>query len=147
YDPVTIPIEKVDEEVQFVRQNKELNLDGTHKIPFDIQQDIVFNEDFLEFHSNGMRFTAELGNGEKTEDEYFSIGGGFVVQEERKNAKEKEELFHRFPHPVQTGEELLAHCRNHDMKISEIVWDNELSLRTEEEIDQGIRDIWEVMFD
>lgn len=147
YDPVTIPIDKISSVVEEVQSHKQLNLGGERKIAFDMVKEIVFNDQFLEFHSNGMRFTAELADGKQTEDEYYSIGGGFVVQEERENAKKKEELFHRFPHPVQTGEELLSHCRQHQQKISEIVWENEQSLRKDEEIDQGIRDIWKVMFE
>lgn len=147
YDPVTIPIEKIDEEISRIRADKTLFLDGEKEIPFDDKAEVIFNEKFLKFHSNGMKLTAFLADGKKVSDEYYSIGGGFVVQKERKNAKKKENLFHQFPHPVQTGEELLAHCRKHSKKISEIVWENEQSLRSDDEINKGIKEIWDVMLE
>lgn len=147
YDPVTIPIGKVGQEVNRVKEEKALWLNGSHKISFDPEKQIIFNEEFLEFHSNGMKFTAILEDSTKIEDEYYSIGGGFVVQKALKNAKKKEELFRQFPHPVKTGEELLAHCKTHKKSISEIVWENEQSLREDDDIDQGLKAIWDVMLD
>lgn len=147
YDPVTIPIKKINEEIEKTKTKKLLHLGGERVVPFAFDDDIVFNQDFLDFHSNGMKFTAHLTNGKKTADKYYSIGGGFVVQEERQNAKKQEELFQQFPHPVETGKQLLAHCRKNDKKISEIVWENEQSLRSDEEIDRGIQDIWKTMLE
>lgn len=147
YDPVTIPIDKIDEETERIKTDKTLKLNGEREIQFDMETDIQFNQSFLDFHSNGMRFTAFLENGRASSEDYFSIGGGFVVQEERKNAKKKEELFKQFPHPVESGKELLAHCQKGGKKISEIVWENEQSLRSDEEIDKGIQAIWEVMLE
>lgn len=147
YDPVTIPIEKIEQEIDRVKEEQNLNLGNTRKIPFDMEVDVVYKNDFLEFHSNGMEFIGYLKNGEKISDEYYSIGGGFVVQKERENAKKKESQFRQFPHPVETGEQLLSHCAKHGKKISEIVWENEQALRSDEEINKGIKDIWNVMFD
>lgn len=147
YDPVTIPIEKIEQEIDRVKEEQNLNLGNTRKIPFDMEADVVYKNDFLEFHSNGMELIGYLKNGEKISDEYYSIGGGFVVQKERENAKKKESQFRQFPHPVETGEQLLSHCAKHGKKISEIVWENEQALRSDEEINKGIKDIWNVMFD
>src|SRR5699024_9798313 len=105
----------------------------------------VFNQDFLDFHPNGMRFTAYFKNGKKSKEEYYSIGGGFVVQEERKKSKRKEKLFSQFPFPIEKGTQLLEYCRKEGKKISEIVLENERSLRQDKEIDQGLADIWQVM--
>src|SRR5699024_5116101 len=93
------------------------------------------------------RFVAELSSGKTIAEEYFSIGGGFVVQEDRSRSKEKEKLFKEFPHPVQTGEEVIAHCKRDNLKISDIVWENELALRKPEEIDEGIKAMWQVMLE
>jgi len=147
YDPVTIPTKMIDEEIQKIKTDKILKLAGEKEIPFEWESDLVFHKTFLDYHPNGMRLTAALSNGEEVSDDYFSIGGGFVVQEERKASQTKEELFKAFPHPVQTGEELLAHCREDNLKISEVVWENELSLRNEQEINKGIEDIWQVMLE
>lgn len=147
YDPVTMPTEIIDREIEKIKTENKLNLNGEKEILFDWKKDIVFHQDFLDFHPNGMRFVATLSSGKTLEEEYFSIGGGFVVQEKRENSKEKEELFKEFPHPVQTGEELLEHCRKYNLKISEVVWENELALREAAEIDKGIKAIWQVMLE
>src|SRR5699024_11640689 len=55
YDPVTIPIEKIDEEISRIRADKTLFLDGEKEIPFDDKAEVIFNKKFLKFHSNGMK--------------------------------------------------------------------------------------------
>lgn len=147
YDPVTIPIEKIDEEIQRVKAEKTLQLNAERAISFVMDTDVVFNKKFLDFHSNGMKFTATLSDGNTISEDYYSIGGGFIVQEERKNSKKKDELFAKFPHPVETGAELLEHCKAQDKSISEIVLENEQSLRSDTEIDDGIKAIWDVMLE
>ena len=109
---------------------------------FNFDKDIVFDRTFLPFHANGLRFDGILKNGEVVTETFYSIGGGFVVKEERENAQENKALFKAFPHAVKTGNELLQHCLPQDKSISEIVWENELSLRTAEEIDIGLQKIW-----
>lgn len=145
YDPVTMPTQKIDEIIAEIKSTQKLLFNGNLEIPFNWKNDIIFHKSFLDFHPNGMRFTAKMISGETLSEEYFSIGGGFVVQDNRAEAQGKEEIFKAFPHPVQTGEELLEHCRKHQLKISEIVWENELSLRNPGEINQGLKDIWQVM--
>ncbi len=147
YDPVTIPIEKINPEIEIVKNDHVLNFNGEKRIPFQMEKNIVFNQDFLDFHPNGMRFTAYFKNGKKSKEEYYSIGGGFVVQEERKKSKRKEKLFSQFPFPIEKGTQLLEYCRKEGKKISEIVLENERSLRQDKEIDQGLADIWQVMLE
>ena len=124
-----------------VKESGELIFNGLSTIPFVIEEDIVFEKDFLPFHANGIRFTAILRSGEAVSETYYSIGGGFVVKEERINSKKNRETFKTFPFPIQTGKELLQHCKTGQKSISEIVSQNELSLRTEEEIDEKLRQI------
>lgn len=147
YDPVTIPVENIDPEINNIRVFKRLNLNGERNIDFDLDKDIVFHKNFLPFHPNGMKFTATLNNGKKISSTFYSIGGGFVVKEERKQAKKKLEKFKEFPFPIIKGTELAAYCRQENKKISEIVYENEKSLRSEAEIDAGLKAIWDVMLE
>lgn len=147
YDPETIDVSSIDVVIQTIKQTKTLLLNNERKIPFDIAKNIVFNKNFKEFHPNGMTFTATLIDGNKVEETYYSIGGGFVVQEERKRKEQKLENFHKFPLPIQKATELLNYCQEKGKKISEIVWENELSLRTPQQIDQRIKQIWQVMLE
>lgn len=146
-DPVTVPIDSIDGAIEHVKSSSTLNLGGIHPISFDFKNDIVFKKEFLPFHSNGIRFEAQLTNGESVSETYYSIGGGFVVKEELIHSKENKETFKTFPHPVKTGLELLQYCQEHQKAISEIVWENELSLRSAEEIDQRLQRIWDTMLE
>lgn len=147
YDPVTIPVASIDTEIEQIRQRKILPFNQEKDIGFDIEKNIIFHRKFLPFHPNGMTFKAVLDNGKKIRATYYSIGGGFVVKEERKNAKKKLEKFKTFPFQVQKADELLHFCKTEQKSISEIVLENERSLRSDSEIDEGLKAIWDVMLE
>lgn len=147
YDPVTIPIETIDTEIDLVKTNKHLVLNGEKTIPFSIEKNVIFHKKFLDFHPNGITFRAELEDGKKISSTFFSIGGGFVVKKERKNAKKKQADFKKFPFQVQSAKELEDFCKAEGKKISEIVLANERALRSDQEIDDGLKAIWKVMLE
>ena len=68
-------------------------------VGFNPELDIIFNKTFLPFHSNGMTFTAII-NGKPSKSTFYSIGGGFVVKEERSNHKKNFEIKCSFPYPI-----------------------------------------------
>ena len=147
FDPVLMDIELIDPEIFNIRTTKSIILNGENAIYFDPEINIKFNRKFLPFHPNGITFRALLKNGKKTSSSYYSIGGGFVVKEERKNASKKMKKFQAFPFPIEKATELLAFCNSENKSVSEIVLENEKSLRTPEAIDSGLREIWEVMLE
>ncbi|WP_405198300.1 L-serine ammonia-lyase [Christiangramia sp. LLG6405-1] len=147
HDPVTMDIEILDSEISNVRETGRLLLNGEREIEFSISENIKFNRKFLEFHPNGMTFRACLFNGKKTSSSFYSIGGGFVVKKERKNASKKMKNFQNFPFSIEKATELLAFCKQENKTISEIVLENERSLRTDEEIDANFKQIWNVMLE
>lgn len=147
FDPVTFPIENIEKEIDFISSENKLILNGEREIKFYSKENIHFNRKFLEFHPNGMTFHAILEDGTKKSSSFYSIGGGFVVKEERKSKKIKLEKFSHFPFPIQKGTELLAYCKSEGKSIWEIVLENEKSLRSEEEINKGLKEIWNVMLD
>ena len=91
-------------------------------------------------------FTATI-NGKNYKSTFYSIGGGFVVKEERKNSKRNKEIFKTFPYPIKLGTELLAYCKDLNMPVSEVVLENEKSLRTIESIDFELQRIWNTMLE
>ena len=147
FNPVTFPTEKIDETITRVKSKQLLNFNSEKDIPFNSEKDIIFHRKFLDFHPNGMTFNAILKNGKTHSTTYYSIGGGFVVKEERKRAKKKGELFSHFPYPIAKGTELLAYCKGEGKSVSEIVYENEKALRTEKKIDDKIKAIWQVMLE
>ncbi|CAM4112273.1 MULTISPECIES: L-serine ammonia-lyase [Flavobacterium] len=145
-DPEYIPVESIDIIITAIKNKKEIFLGSEIIIPFDFEKDIVFNREFLSFHSNGIKFTAYTIDKE-IESVYYSIGGGFVVKEERINAAINEEIKCSFPFPIEKGVELLAYCKSENKKVSEIVYENEKSMRSEEEIHNELMRIWDTMLE
>ncbi len=145
HDPVTMDISIIESEIERIKETGRLLFNGERDIEFNFSEDVKFNRKFLEFHPNGMTFRACLYNGKKTSSSFYSIGGGFVVKKERKNASRKMKNFQEFPFPIEKATELLHYCKTENKPISDIVLENERSLRSDEEIDAGFREIWKVM--
>ncbi|MDO8366755.1 MAG: L-serine ammonia-lyase [Saprospiraceae bacterium] len=143
-DPVSIPVEDVQTYVATIQTTKILCLGGQHDIPFDPEQNIVFlYEQSLPYHSNGLIFRAFYKNGEGVSQTYYSVGGGFVVKEGEQNTASDKFL----PFPIDQAEELDFWCRQEGKNVSEIVWQNELSWRSPEQIHDDMMKIWIVMRD
>jgi len=147
HDPVTMDISIIESEIDRIKTTGKLLLNGERDINFSFADDIKFNRKFLEFHPNGMTFRTSLKNGKTTSSSFYSIGGGFVVKKARKNASKKMKNFQQFPFPVEKATELLEYCKAENKTISEIVLENERSLRTDEEIDANFKQIWDTMLE
>jgi L-serine dehydratase len=139
--PEEILPETIPRLLEEVKTSKRLNLIGESSIPFSFEKDIKFCKKALPFHSNGLRFIAQIDEKEVIET-FYSIGGGFVIKE---NENIRDSQSKSIPYPIQNGAELLVHCEKTSLSISELVLQNELALHTEEYIDIQIKKIWEVM--
>ena len=146
-DPEYIPIQDIAKITAEIKDSKILLLGNELEIPFCFKQNIVFNRNFLSFHANGLKFTATLLDKTIYSSTYYSIGGGFVVVEERVNAKKKLEIKCAFPFPIQNAEELLNYSVQENKSISEIIYENEKSMRSETDIDHELMRIWNTMLE
>ena len=145
-DPETVVVESIPNIITSINSKKILNLNTERSINFNPENDIVFDKTFLPFHANGMTFTASI-NKNKYTSTFYSIGGGFVVKEERIIDKENKALKKEFPFPIDKATELLNYCKTENKSISEIVFENEKSLRTDLEIDFEFSRIWNTMLE
>lgn len=145
-DPEYIPVKDIDGIIKSIKEYNKLKLSNQFDIHFNPETAIVFNKNFLPFHANGLTFTAYY-NDSQYESTFYSIGGGFVIKEERTNAKQKEEVKKSFPFPINFASELLAYCQNQNRKISEIVYENEKSIRSEIEIHNELLRVWHTMLE
>lgn len=129
--------------VSAVVETGKLELAG-HVIEFSVDDDVVLHRNKrLSFHSNGMVFRAfDRSGGLVSERTYYSVGGGFVVDEDSGALVEDQTPV---PFPFSTGDELLAHTRSSGLSISSLVLANELAWRSEEEVRSGLLAIWDVM--
>ncbi len=144
-DPEHVVPETMQPRMETIRDSQKLNLNGEKDITFSYAEHLLFHQkDFLPKHSNGMRFSAYSADKKVLFTQiYYSVGGGFIVTDEDFGKTETDEK--PIPYFFDTAEELLTHCRQNNKKISEIMMANELTLRTEEEIHQGILKIAQVM--
>ncbi|MCR3752861.1 L-serine ammonia-lyase [Lentzea californiensis] len=134
------------ERVEEIISSRRLKLGGTHEIDFVHDRDLVMHRrKSLPLHPNGMSFEAYADGNPVERAVYYSIGGGFVVDENASGTDRIKPDSTPLPHPFLTGDQLLARCRETGLSISEIMMANELSWRTETEIREGLLHIWHVM--
>ena len=143
-DPDLIP-----EALARIRGEKQLRLLGRHPIAFDEKSDLVFNKrQKLPFHSNGMRFIAFGADGrELAMREYYSVGGGFVVNQDEAAEDRIVADTTPLPHPFHSGDELLATCAATGLSIAEVMLANERVWRPDEDTRKGLGAIWAAMQD
>jgi len=143
-DPDVIPAK-----LERVRAHKKIRLLGKHEIAFDEKTDLIFNKrQKLPYHSNGMRFTAydAAGNELATRD-YYSVGGGFVVNHDEAAEDRIVADTTALPYPFHSGDQLLKACEESGKSIAQVMFENEKVWRSEAEIRAGLLTIWKAMQD
>ena len=143
-DPDLIPAA-----LERIRGEKRVRLNGTHDVVFNEKTDLIMNKrQKLPFHTNGMRFAAFDATGQEiaTRD-YYSVGGGFVVNQDE--AAEDRIVADTTPlaHPFSSGDELLARCAASGISIAQLMLENERAWRTEAQVHDGLRELWRAMQD
>ncbi|MEO6942672.1 MAG: L-serine ammonia-lyase [Terrimesophilobacter sp.] len=146
-DPETVDTERVDQQVADAHGNRELRLAGEHRIPFEPDDDLVFHrKQSLPAHPNGMTFEAFDAHGDSLSlRTYYSIGGGFVIDDTAINADQLVDDATVLPYPFLTARELLTHCTEQQMSIPDIMMSNERAWRNETEVRARLLHVWTVM--
>ena len=123
----------------------EIKLGGVRKMKFS-NSDIIFNKkEKLPYHPNGIKFYAYVNNKEVATRIYYSIGGGFVVTESNaKNDKVKTSK-RKLTHTFDSAEELFTIAENRNLKISDVMMENEKCFRKEKSTKKELRRIWRIM--
>ncbi|MDN5925253.1 MAG: L-serine ammonia-lyase, partial [Xanthomonadales bacterium] len=143
-DPDAIPAT-----LERIRAAKQLNLGGKHVIGFDEKRDLVFNKrQKLPYHVNGMRFSAYDADGnEIASRDYYSVGGGFVVNPDEAAADRIVADTTKVTYPFASGDELLETCEREGITIAQLMLANEQAWRSEADIRSGLLTIWQAMQD
>ena len=142
-DPEYVPIEDIQGIIDNIKSTNTLDFNGERALIFETNQ-IIFNKEFLPFHSNGLVFTGTTLDNREIKSTFYSIGGGFVIKEDDETTNKAIDQLD-FPFPIQRATELLEFCTSENKIISEIVLENEKKLRSEEEIDTQLLRIWNTM--
>ncbi|MCX4697779.1 L-serine ammonia-lyase [Streptomyces sp. NBC_01352] len=145
--PRTVDVEKADQRVEDIKAARLLRLLGEHEIAFDFDKDLVLHRrKTLPYHANGMTLWAYDASGaELLTKTYYSVGGGFVVDEDAMGADRIKLDDTVLKYPFRTGDELLRLTQETGLSISALMLENERAWRTEEEIRAGLLEIWRVM--
>jgi L-serine dehydratase len=144
--PETVDTDNADARVAEVRAARRLLLSGARDIEFDADDVVMHRTKTLPAHPNGMVFRAfDADTKVLLESTYYSVGGGFVVDEQAAGADRIVEDATPIPYPFTTGAELLAVCAESGKRISDVMMANELAWRTEEEVRAELLHIWSVM--
>ena len=150
--PETTDPRGADPRLEEVRTSRVLRLGGSHEVPVDVDADVVLHRRAsLPFHANGMRFTA-WSSASPAEDEeplrrreYYSVGGGFVLDEDEVGGNRIVPDQTPVRYPFTTGNQLLERCAESGLPISGVMMANETSWRPEAEVRAGLLHLWDVM--
>jgi L-serine dehydratase len=146
-DPATVDTDHAEGRLDRIRAAGVLRLAGSTPVPFDVDEDLVMHRRrSLPAHPNGMTFAAyDAAAAEIDARTYYSVGGGFVVDEEATGADRVvvDETPLRFP--FTTGAELVAICEREGLRVSDVMFANEAAWRSEREVREGMLHLWSVM--
>lgn len=146
HDPETVDPAAVERRVETIRADGRLLLAGERDIRFSVDRDLVMHRRrSLPLHPNGMRFAAFGAGGELRSAVYYSVGGGFVVDDDATGTDRIKPDETPVRHPFRTGDELLARVAESGSRISDVMFDNELSWRSAEDVRARLLHIWSVM--
>lgn len=138
----TINTSTVDEKIQQIKEAQRINLGGEISLPFVYGKHLILNKErSLDFHPNGMIFKAVLQDGSEIVKDYYSIGGGFITDGVESSI---EEVCVRTLYPCHSGEDVLRNIEKLKLnRISDLIFLNEESWRTEEETREEALYIWQ----
>ncbi|MBS0542184.1 MAG: L-serine ammonia-lyase [Proteobacteria bacterium] len=145
--PDLVDPEQVDSKLARIRGEQRLLLAGEHPIAFIERDHLVMHRRLsLPYHPNGMRITAfDAAGGTLRSKVYYSVGGGFVVDESAAGADRIVEDTTPLAHPFHSAAELLGRCRESNSSISQLMLENERAWRSDAETRAGLLRIWDVM--
>ncbi|MEB0164981.1 L-serine ammonia-lyase, partial [Glaciimonas sp. CA11.2] len=147
--PDLVDINTIAAKLAHIRSAASIDLLGIKQVAFvEKEHLLMYRQRTLPYHPNGMRFTALDSDGSEIVNKvYYSVGGGFVVNE---NAAGEDRIVSDTtvqPYAFHSGAELLDHCQRNQLSVSQLMLENEKVWRSEQQIRAGLMNIWQVMQD
>ncbi|MGH8447730.1 L-serine ammonia-lyase [Pseudomonas sp.] len=131
--------------IQQLRESGRLLLAGTQDIAFNWHTDLLLLDESLPYHPNAMSLHAYGENGLLSEQTYYSVGGGFIIEAAEAASGVAPTSDVELPYDFSSAVELLALCNKHGLRVSELMMANERAWRSDEDIRSGLLHIWSVM--
>ncbi|HJF73684.1 MAG TPA: L-serine ammonia-lyase [Gallibacterium anatis] len=144
YLPDNVDIDHIPLFIDQIKKQKRFPLAlARHEIAFDFYQDMQFHSTFLPLHENGMTISAYHQDECLYSNTYYSIGGGFIVDEAHFNQEQSDEQ--QVPFPYKSAADLIHHCQENGLAISGIMLRNELALHGKTELEAHLAKVWQTM--
>lgn len=133
--------------IETLRQTQTLLLDNRVPVPFVWARDMRLIDENLPFHPNAMTLVVYGAQTELHRDTYYSVGGGFVVDEAQARSGVADMDRTELPYEFSSAVELLQLCNTHNLRVAQLMLANEKVWRSEEEIRSGLMKLWRAMQD
>ncbi|MFC1031729.1 L-serine ammonia-lyase [Pasteurella multocida] len=145
YLPHNVDIELIPQFISTLKQTARLPIaQNTKEVAFNFNDDLIFHQTFLPRHENGMTITAlTQDDTELYQQTYYSIGGGFIVDEEHFEHSKHTEI--SVPFPYQNAADMLKHCDDNGLPLSSVVMKNEIALHGKTALSQHLQQVWQTM--
>ncbi|SEM79720.1 L-serine ammonia-lyase [Pseudomonas sp. ok272] len=133
--------------IDTLRGTDTLLLDGRLPVPFVWARDMRLIDENLVFHPNAMTLVVFDDHGELHRDTYYSVGGGFVVDQAQASSGVVDLDRTVLPYEFSSAEQLLELCQTHHLRVAELMLANEKAWRSEDDIRSGLMTLWRAMQD
>ena len=143
--PDRIDPHSIEPRIDQLMQEQCLMLDGSHSVAFQYNRDMRLLDESLPYHPNAMTLEAFDGQHSLFSQTYYSVGGGFIVEQSEIDAPSANANDVALPYEFSSGAELLALCKQHGLSVSQLMMANECAWRPEAEVREGLLKIWAVM--
>ena len=143
--PDRIDPDTIEPRIDQLMQEHCLMLDGSHPRAFNYTRDMRLLDESLPYHPNAMTLEALGGQSSLFSQTYYSVGGGFIVEQAEVDAPQSETSSVDQPYPFASAAELLALCKAHRLSVAQLMMANECAWRTEAEVREGLLRIWAAM--
>lgn len=143
--PDAIDPSQIGVRIHTLRETDTLLLDGRLPVPFVWARDMRLLDENLPFHPNAMTLVVFGDDGELHRDTYYSVGGGFVVDEAQAQSGVADMDRTELPYDFSSAVELLQLCKTHNLRVAELMLANEKVWRSEDEIRSGLMKLWRAM--
>ena len=145
--PDAIDPSQIGPRIETLRETQTLLLDNRVPVPFVWSRDMRLIDENLPFHPNAMTLVVYGAQTELHRDTYYSVGGGFVVDEAQARSGVADMDRTELPYDFSSAVELLQLCNTHNLRVADLMLANEKVWRSEEEIRSGLMKLWRAMQD
>ncbi|MFK4231621.1 L-serine ammonia-lyase [Pseudomonas guariconensis] len=143
--PDRIEPQSIEPRIAQVLQEQCLILDGSHPVAFEYARDLLLLDESLPYHPNAMSLEAFTEQGSLFSQTYYSVGGGFIVEQAEIDAPQGDTDLVKLPYEFNSAAELLALCKAHQLSVGQLMMANECAWRPEAEVREGLLKIWAAM--